>query len=108
MDKAVLLSYHPKIQVDFYINHSQNYGEDKPYLELLDAFLKNSQIMSTLKLPFSVNERSYQIFCDKENQRTLHDDVELFFREEILKEDKKELEQQGKYFIKHLIIATAG
>ena len=34
----------------------------------------------------------------KENQKTLHDDVELFFREEILKKDKKELEKQGNYF----------
>lgn len=34
----------------------------------------------------------------KGNQETLHDDVELFFKEEVLTKDKKELEKENKYF----------
>jgi predicted transposase YbfD/YdcC len=35
----------------------------------------------------------------KENQKTLHHDVELYFQEEILPKSKKELEKEGKYHI---------
>jgi len=37
------------------------------------------------------------ILALKENQKTLHDDVELFFKEEVLPQNKKELEDQGLY-----------
>jgi len=34
----------------------------------------------------------------KGNQETLHDDVELFFKEEILKKDKRDLEKEKQYY----------
>jgi Transposase DDE domain. len=34
----------------------------------------------------------------KENQKILYDDVELFFKEEILTQDKEELEKESKYY----------
>lgn len=35
----------------------------------------------------------------KENQRTLHDDVELYFKEEVLSRTKESLKEEGKYHI---------
>lgn len=35
----------------------------------------------------------------KENQRTLHDDVELYFKEEVLSRTKESLKKEGKYHI---------
>jgi|OM-RGC.v1.004430565 hypothetical protein len=64
-DRHRLIAYHPRICTDYYSNHPLGHDEDIEYLDMLDAFLKDAGMYDTLNLPFSVNERSYQIFRDE-------------------------------------------
>ena len=45
-----------------------------------------------------VNGDGDYILSLKENQKTLHDDVELFFKEEVVIQNKTQLEEQGLYY----------
>lgn len=60
-----LLSYHPRMNMRVYRNKADLYETDKLYLRALDSFLKCPDLAESLKYPYSINERSYQIFGDE-------------------------------------------
>jgi predicted transposase YbfD/YdcC len=58
----------------------------------IDALGTQTEIAETI-----VNSGAEYVLALKENQKTLHDDVELYFTEEILKQKKKDMERDGIY-----------
>lgn len=58
----------------------------------IDALGTQTEIVETI-----VNAGAEYVLALKENQKTLHDDVELYFNEEVLTKTKKELESDGIY-----------
>lgn len=59
-----LITYHQDLALDYYRNRPAALQTDLPYLSALNAFLFNLGSAS-LKVPCSVNERSFQIFRDE-------------------------------------------
>lgn len=51
---------HPAIKVDYYLSHFSQYEEDRSYVLRLDSYLKKNR--ERLKVPVSVNERSFEIW----------------------------------------------
>ncbi len=51
---------HPMIVVDYYLAHFKQYEQDRKYVLLLDSYLKKNR--AKLKVPVSVNERSFEIW----------------------------------------------
>jgi predicted transposase YbfD/YdcC len=60
----------------------------------IDAMGTQKEIADTI-----VKSNADYILALKENQKTLHDDVELYFKEEILTKPKKDLKKEGKYHV---------
>ncbi|MFO7886801.1 MAG: DUF2220 family protein [Eubacteriales bacterium] len=60
--KVDILSLHPLINNNRYINNLEKFNRDKEYIKDLDDYLKNK---NNLKYRFTANERSYEIFNDE-------------------------------------------
>jgi len=60
--KVDILSLHPLINNNRYINNLEKFNRDKEYIKELDNYLKNK---NNLKYRFTANERSYEIFNDE-------------------------------------------
>lgn len=52
--------YVPSISTDYYLNHLRQYQEDRPWVLLLNQYLKTNR--EELKIPQSMNERSFAIW----------------------------------------------
>ncbi|MXQ54969.1 Wadjet anti-phage system protein JetD domain-containing protein [Shimazuella alba] len=59
--EKLLLTYHPKIKLNHYSAHKDEFEKDKSYLDCINTFLKSTKIKHWL----SVNERSYELFGDE-------------------------------------------
>lgn len=53
-------SYHPKIDMSFYVKHPEEYYENKIYIQKIDSLLKQDSCPT-----LTANERSYLIFNDE-------------------------------------------
>ena len=60
LEEELKYKLHPKISVDYYLAHIEQYKEDREWVILLDVYLRNRQEM--LSYPESVNERSFEIW----------------------------------------------
>lgn len=58
--EELLYSYVPAISTDYYIKHISQYQEDRPWLLLLNQYLKTNR--SELAITKSMNERSFDIW----------------------------------------------
>lgn len=61
--REIRLSYHPLMQMSFYVSNAGQYKKDYIYLKQIDAFLKNRASYATEQI--SKNQRSYEIFLDE-------------------------------------------
>ena len=57
-----LLTFHPDLSIDYYRTRPAGFMDDFPYLSALNKFLFSG---SDLTIPYSLNERSFQIFRDE-------------------------------------------
>ena len=63
-----------KISVDYYLTHPDVYEEDRPWVLMLDEYLKNNS--DRMQIPESLNERSFEIwnrekFLDREKGKKI-------------------------------------
>lgn len=58
--EELLYSYVPAISTDYYVKHISQYQEDRPWLLLLNQYLKTNR--SELAITKSMNERSFDIW----------------------------------------------
>jgi len=63
---------HDKLNIEGYLASPEKYKKHKPWLSLLDDFLKHNS--KSLETPLSINERSFQIF---KKEKALKEDKEL-------------------------------
>ncbi|MCR5836450.1 MAG: DUF2220 domain-containing protein [Lachnospiraceae bacterium] len=74
LEEELKFRIHPKISIDYYMKHIEQYEEEREFVLLLNDYLyKNDE---KLKYPESVNERSFEIwrrekFISKENGKTI-------------------------------------
>ncbi len=58
-------TFPPEMDNNFYLKNLSVYKEDREIIRKLRDFFSNSESRKTLKIPFSINERSFQIFNDE-------------------------------------------
>lgn len=58
----LLLHYHPRMNMTYYLEHSKAYQEDKTYLIDIDRYFRQMEKSTT---SISINERSFAIFRDE-------------------------------------------
>jgi len=58
-------TFPPEMDNNFYLKNLSTYKEDREIIRKLRDFFSNSECRKTLKIPFSINERSFQIFNDE-------------------------------------------
>ncbi len=74
LEEELKYHIHPKISIDYYMQHLEKYEEEREWVLLLSEFLYNND--EKLKYAESVNERSFEIwkrekFLTKENGKTI-------------------------------------
>lgn len=62
--QKLLTFFHPRINTAYYLTCLSDYNKDKPYLIMLDNFLKQHPDLSVLP-EITANERSFQVFYDE-------------------------------------------
>lgn len=60
LEEELKYKLHPMMSVDYYLSHLEQYEQDREWVLLLDAYLRNKREM--LSYPESINERSFEIW----------------------------------------------
>jgi len=60
-----LISLHPGMKKDYYLNNLKQYSKDREYILRLHNFLSDSEKCKSLKYRYTLNERSFEIFNDE-------------------------------------------